>query len=303
MIEPQSSSVSAVVVLYGPQPADRLARLESIPTPKLCIVGNGAEACNWLSATPMRAGWSAVLFPTNPGLAVAFNAALEACTTEWLLLLDQDSELIDPGFEALVTTLNSAPSSVGIVTGVVIDEATNRSTNRRDGEIGTASALLEVPRFQNSGTVVRVAAARKIGGWWTALHLDLVDAEFGIRLHRSGWVQLHSQAAVLRHHLGEISEFRVGPLRGHATHHSVDRRRELGRAFGLTIRRHGFVHRDVRVTARHVLGNLTGMVVGERLRARKLCAFTSAFAHALLTRRLLPDNEITAPQRTVPPGD
>ena len=239
--------------------------------------------------------------PDNPGLAVAFNTALADCATDWMLLLDQDSEVLKDGLANLIGHARRASANIGVVTGVIVEQGTGGSTNRTGSRQGAALAVLPVPLFQNSGTLVRVAAAREIGGWWTKLHLDLVDAEFGVRLNRSSWVQLQTDATVLRHRLGETTAFRLGPLTAHATHHSVARRKELGQALGLTIRRHGILGRDVRSIIRNVAGNMGGVVLAERQRSAKLFGFIVSFAIALLGRGGFPAGEAlstTTLQRT-----
>ena len=139
-----------------------------------------------------------VAAPENPGLAMAYNYVLtlaEAEGYEWLLTLDQDSVLPENFLRKIAERIReSGPvSRVGAIVPQVI-------AGRR--MISPFSFLLKAyPRFfppgftgspekpvyaANSGSVVRVKAAREIGGYDPLFPLDLSDTSLFHRLHASG---------------------------------------------------------------------------------------------------------------------
>lgn len=281
---PPGEQVSATVVLFGPQPFERMSGLSAAAAMvggRFTVAANGVDACQWVDVGRLPAEWTVLRDPANPGLSRPFNTALANCGTTWLLLLDQDSEIDASAWDRLVDVASRAAPDVAVVTGTVLDVGTGATTRRRTGAPSGTEHVLRVPLFQNSGSLVRVQAARSVGGWWEHLHVDLVDAEFGVRLHRAGWRQLHVELPVLRHRLGATVPLRVGPIRGHATNHSRDRRREQGRALAAILRRHGAFGPDVRSVARNVAGNLAGVVLAEDQKIGKVLAFGAGFLREL----------------------
>jgi GT2 family glycosyltransferase len=284
--DPRVFDLAIVVVLFGIQPQDRAQRLNalgSIGAAQLIVVANGAEACDWLAGHAADPSFTPIMLPGNPGLATAFNQALDRTQAPWLLLLDQDSELM-PGWPVLITHATDAAPEVAIVTGSIVDIGTGSSTNRSLAVHGHAETL-RLPLFQNSGTLVRRSAAVAVGGWCEDLHVDLVDAEFGIRLHQAGWRQLHVGQPVLGHHLGQTIELKVGPVRWHATNHSAERRRGMGRALGLIVRKHGVAAPEVRRVIRNMAGNVAGIPFEPAHRRRKLVSFIDGLKSGLRQKR------------------
>jgi glycosyltransferase involved in cell wall biosynthesis len=275
----EAPSIATVVVLFGEQPKDRGQSLRELPGTSLILIANGDAACEWVSGSlqPIvdrdSLGWQILLQPDNPGLAHSYNAALQMAEAHWLLLLDQDSVFAANGFELLVELAGSAHPKVGIITGVVIDSELNSTTTREIELFDGATRTLEPPLFQNSGTLFRVDACRSVGGWWDRLKIDLVDMELGIRLSAGGWMQLHVSSPTIRHRLGKTTSHSIRGFTFHATHHSVDRRRGMGIALGLIIRKHGLRAPGARQAIRFMAGNNLGVIISESQKLRKLSAF------------------------------
>jgi GT2 family glycosyltransferase len=268
--------VASVVVLFGQQPSDRGSWLANLPGDEKFVIANGTEAAAWATTTDIQP-CVVILQPDNPGLAVSYNEALLRCSVDWLLLIDQDSDFVVSALPVMLQAIDEfavTREKIGIVTGVLVDRATGTNSNRSALPAGNSSPhLISPPRFQNSGSLISVAAAKDVGGWCVHLALDLVDAEFGVRLRKFGWAQLQVCDVVLHHQLGLLTSHRIGPVIAHATNHSVERRFELGSSVAILVRIHGLRDPGVQQTLRHVLGNLLGMVLFESERLRKLFAF------------------------------
>jgi rhamnosyltransferase len=278
-----------VIVLFGPQPTQREDQLLATPGERIFVVANGIEAVEWVTskADQLQTCCTVVLQPTNPGLAVAFNAVMPQVEAEWLLLLDQDSLPIPSGLRTLEALAVHAPDSVAVVTGVVVQQALGRSTSGDGfGEVGSPP-INRSPAFQNSGTLLRVDAVEQVGGFWEALFLDLVDAELAVRLRRGGWSQLHVGVESIEHQLGSISTRRIFGRTFYPTGHSVGRRHELGYAFAMVLRRHGAFRPDVRWIIRNVAGAFLSSVIGEPGGLRAGAAMGAGFVKGL-SRRGLP---------------
>ncbi len=136
--------------------------------------------------------------PGNPGLANAYNRALDIASAEgfeWLLTLDQDTTL-PTDFLTRITklthTLASSPM-IGAIVPQVIDEGRNLSPFRfalgsvprwfRYGCVG----ISDCPTYAlNSAATLRVAALRQIGGYDPMFPLDISDINTFHQLHRYG---------------------------------------------------------------------------------------------------------------------
>lgn len=74
-----------------------------------------------------------------------------------------------------------------------------------------------------SGSMVSMAAIRKLGFFDESLYMDAVDIEFCLRARREGMLILQSPA-VLLHSLGQTSYYRLFGLRFGVTNHAANRR-------------------------------------------------------------------------------
>ena len=136
--------------------------------------------------------------PENPGLAKAYNRALDIAHAEnydWLLTLDQDTTLPThflTRIAKLTHTLESSPM-IGAIVPQVIDGDRNLSPFRfalgavprwfRQGYIGISH---QATYALNSAATLRVAALRQIGGYDPMFPLDISDISVFHRLYRYG---------------------------------------------------------------------------------------------------------------------
>lgn len=181
-----------VVVLYRKKPEESiaLASLESAlrnaaPLPALLVYDN----------SPQRAESSLnyghyVHNPQNRGTSYAYNqAALHARMTNksWMLLLDQDTEVNEDFFKALVRTVGIYRDSAVFAPRVLDSKGLLSPFRFVLGKGKRAPACPEIMpldryRFINSGLTVRVAALEAAGGYDERIPLDFGDISFGERL-------------------------------------------------------------------------------------------------------------------------
>jgi glycosyltransferase involved in cell wall biosynthesis len=136
--------------------------------------------------------------PDNPGLASAYNRALDLALAEgyeWLVTLDQDTDL-PPQFLARVAeiaeALRSAPQVAAIVPQLIGDGKTLSPLRYRLGAfpdwypIGFTGAPNDRVFAFNSGAVLRVSALRQAGGYDPQFWLDYSDTRLFCELAKHG---------------------------------------------------------------------------------------------------------------------
>jgi GT2 family glycosyltransferase len=164
--------------------------------------------------------------PSNPGLATAYNAALQlaqerGCT--WLMLLDQDTT-VTAGYLHEVLAVARATHANALVPrlvhgGIVVSPF----YPAMQGPVKPISASLcglatEPLQAFNSGSVVRVSAMMSLGGFDTAFPLDYLDhATFAALLHAGGSVYV--LGSELPH---DLSTHTDGPLDDNALNRQMD---------------------------------------------------------------------------------
>jgi GT2 family glycosyltransferase len=136
--------------------------------------------------------------PHNPGLAQAYNQALEVAEGEgyeWLLTLDQDSSLpadFLARIAGLARELGPAKTVGAIVPQVIADGRIISPFQFRFGALphwfsrGFVGISKRAAYAANSGATLRVSALREIGGYDPLFPLDLSDTNLFHRLHGSG---------------------------------------------------------------------------------------------------------------------
>lgn len=147
--------------------------------------------------------------PANPGLAEAYNTALNTATLrgrKWLLLLDQDTRIPAPFLRNLLEKLHTAAPPVcaivprlrhGHVEVSPVIRGLFRETLVDSNFEGIHQEDLMV---LNSGACLRVSALLAIGGFPLDYPLDYLDHILFFRLQKSGG-KLYVLSAVLQHQL------------------------------------------------------------------------------------------------------
>ncbi|MCP5361248.1 MAG: glycosyltransferase family 2 protein [Hyphomicrobiales bacterium] len=174
--------------------------------------------------------------PANEGLARAQNQGIHYALTagaEWVLLMDDDSMPAEDMVAQLLSVLteDSVPETIALLSPSVHEVSTGQVAKYvQRGWFGFRRVAfgekntLEVLAVIASGSLIRAAALRDVGGMVDDFFIDYIDTEFSLRLIGEGWRVVAVRGAVLQHRLGNKTMHRLGSLRLTATNHSPVRR-------------------------------------------------------------------------------
>ena len=136
--------------------------------------------------------------PLNPGLADAYNRALEVASAEgheWLLTLDQDTVLPEDFLRELAKVIRDVQLSASIAAVVPQVASDGRNISPFRFILGTVPQTFPLGYFGapsgatyaiNSAATLRVSAVLAIGGYDPAFPLDISDLNLFHRLARAG---------------------------------------------------------------------------------------------------------------------
>lgn len=197
--------IFAVLVLYKLRPRQSLSLRTLIDAARTCdpaelnlqvLIRDNTPGGGDSKGVPAAMSYEAA--PDNPGLSSSYNRAIQIATEghyEWLLTLDQDTELPPDYLKRIAEHCRSLKSHLDI--GAIAPQVTEgarmlspflfaggvlpRCFTR--GFIGTNdSATYAV----NSAAVLRIATLHDIGGYNEMFPLDMSDLNMFHRLHQSG---------------------------------------------------------------------------------------------------------------------
>jgi GT2 family glycosyltransferase len=200
------SALGIVVVTYGSTPADApavrtLATSLRTEHEVYVVAQDNSEAPDAEREVPDVVD---VLInrPDNPGLADAYATAaslLSARGIEWMMLLDQDTVVtrayLDDVYR-ITTGRHTIPRDVAVLVPHLHDRQKELSPHRRV-RLRTRSLSMregvaaEWSTHLNSGSVVRISAVRRAGGFPARYPLDYLDHALAAALRQSGgqiWV-------------------------------------------------------------------------------------------------------------------
>lgn len=152
---------------------------------ELLVYDNSPSPAQMEAGAPLQ--YAYVHDPGNGGLAAAYNSGLEAALahrSDWLLLLDQDTELTPAyfralsGFAAELADRQAIAAAVPVITsrGVIVSPATERWTGRMKPLTTVDPVQERLPLVAiNSGVIARVAFLQQIGGFDHTFWLDFLD--------------------------------------------------------------------------------------------------------------------------------
>lgn len=207
---------------------------------------------------------------TNVGTAGALNSfvlAALASGVEWLLYLDQDSEVSADYSERLASSIVAA-NAYGQV-ALVGSRLVTKLASDRPPEGGR----FRFTRYMiASGTAMNVAALASVDGFDESMKLDVVDHEICLRLRVHGWRLMIDTSRTLNHEIGTDGQSVVSNLE--VAKHPLWRRRLMWRNSVVLCRRY-WLQRPAEV-ARHLVARVMETVSGAFV-YRDLHYITSAY--------------------------
>jgi GT2 family glycosyltransferase len=175
------------------------SRTESTTGLEFILYDNGPEQQPFQSGEYDGASFTYVHDPRNLGIATAYNFAWSAARekgSEWLLLLDHDTELTDEYMDQLFKISSQTESVAAIVPqikskDVVISPVYSSQIRPLQGE-KPGPGLQEIPVMAiNSGALIKVAFLDEIGGFNPDFSLDYLDHWLFNEIYKRGrkvWV-------------------------------------------------------------------------------------------------------------------
>lgn len=150
----------------------------------------------------------------NLGIAEGLNSALRYSQEndfEFILTMDQDSFFEGPTIPILLSGFENEKTA--LVCPVLKDMNSNHG-------VFVTQDYVEVFTTITSGSLCRVSALKKIGGFDSKMFIDYVDVEMCLRLQKNGFKILRSKFSVLCHHLGESRLYSILGVNFISTNHS-----------------------------------------------------------------------------------
>lgn len=238
-------TVGVVTVTYQPD-FEKLARQCDALDPELSwvLVDNGSSAGHvaFIEQLIVRRGNARLLRnETNTGLAAALNQGVAALGSDFVLLLDQDSEPLGGAIKALVEgylQLDAAGCGVACVGPELLDESTGGSHGFHQMKRGLwvrkypspgETAPVPCANLNGSGTLVRVSYFREMSGLTESLFIDHVDTDWAFRVLHQGSQLYGIPGARFVHSMGEegirfwVLGWHVWPRRSPARHYYLFR--------------------------------------------------------------------------------
>lgn len=199
------------------------------------LVADDASPCT--SDTVLRevasAGAHLVRHRTNAGIARSLNDGLRFAAeqgAEWLLTVDQDSDVAPDYVSVLLGAAESATAVLGSdLVGAVAAGAISDASGAIDYSIGAVSGVPTTAEVIQTGTLWNVAAMAGINGFDESFGIDAVDAAACVRLRAAGRHIVVAAGATVGHRLGDARQVRVLGRTVLATGHTADRRETIVR--------------------------------------------------------------------------
>lgn len=212
--------IVSIVVTYHPD-ADALSAIRrlAMQTQHVIVVDNSATldvASHLTQAFAGDPGTFTLLFNSdNLGIAAALNQGMNcaaAQSAEWVLTMDQDSQITEGMVTTLLATYDAMPEPIRLRVASLAptliprgDDGTPSQGRISDTAVRT---YREMPTAITSGNLVKRSAWQAIGGYDEKLFIDYVDHDFCFRLRHANHLILECEGARLRHAIGNATLIR-----------------------------------------------------------------------------------------------
>jgi len=225
---PTADNICAVVVTYHPDGGldQRLARIAR-QIPKIVVVDNhsGETEVTWLRQLESRHRFDLILNEDNLGIAAALNQGVARVVDEdikWVLLLDQDSEILDDIVEVLRLVYESVEDKCQI--GVIGGNYINKTTGMKRYRIDSLNKFKEKTVAITSGSLIPLRTFSSIGNFMEDLFIDHVDHEFCLRARSERLKIFISEQPIIKHSIGPSFQTKFLGKNIETTNHSALRR-------------------------------------------------------------------------------
>lgn len=220
-----SEGIVGVVPTFRP-PASVIDRLTSIGAMVDTIVVSDDASPATFDGVLRRSPVPVVRHHDNRGIARSLNVGLSRALeldAEWLLTVDQDSDVPPDYVHRLLATAHAARES-GLSVGVVAAETVIVAGTALKYPMREEAGCLTTAEVFQSGALWNVTALADIGGFDETFGIDAVDAAACLRLRERGFHVVLAPELSFDHHYGSGRAVRVLGRTVMATGHSPARR-------------------------------------------------------------------------------
>lgn len=186
------------IVTYNPKLSRLKENIEAISpqVSKIFIYDNGSDNVSDIVNIFQKQNCTVINSGTNSGMAIALNRLAEQAINNgflYIIFLDQDS-VAQPNMVNELSILMK--DDIGITCPAIIDR---NSPDKRDEN----PFLADVTHTITSGSLVNLAAYKKVGGYDERLFIDWVDLDYCHNLRLHGYKILRTKSAQLLHEIGK----------------------------------------------------------------------------------------------------
>lgn len=212
------------IVTYNPNIVEIRKKLVLLEKYDVVIVDNFSKNINSLREICKKFNVSIIENTKNMGIAFALNqifASADKNKFEWVLTLDQDSEISD----SLLKKFNMCPfdKQVGIYCPKVYDTVSKvfvQDTKDRNN----SKKYSEIDKCITSGSLTSVKAWKEVDGFDNYLFIDEVDNDFCYRLKENNFYILIISDAIMNHQIGKTKVLTLFGKKIFIRNHSVMRK-------------------------------------------------------------------------------
>lgn len=220
--EPLDLPISIVIVSYNARELLRTC-IESTASERAeeIVVIDNASSDGSDQMVMQDFPWVRMIPSENIGYGAAANLAIEACSSEYVLLLNSDTVLHPGSLQALCDHLNGHPQAAIVGPLLVNPDGTHQASCfsfptplqilLRDTSLsifgtgipskGSSLVAQTVPWVLGAALTIRRSAFDSVGGFDRSFFMYFEEVDLCYRLHRSGW-QIHFTPAATVTHLG-----------------------------------------------------------------------------------------------------
>lgn len=219
----------AVMPTYQP-PVDLPSRVMDLQRhAEYVVVSDDASPCTSdpvLRALEPLNGVVLLRHDRNAGIARGLNDGLrvaQSAGAQWLLTLDQDTQLPDDYLRALATDAMHRQVS-GVKVGAIGAQFIRDASGELTYPLHQGAAGLETEELIQTGTLWSVSVLTEIGGFDESLGIDAVDAAACLRLRERDYAICVSPGTFVSHSIGSARMVRFLGRDVMVTGHSPERR-------------------------------------------------------------------------------
>ena len=205
------TGVVAVISAFNP-PEDLAGKVRRLldQVDHVVVVDDGSSEDVTQTLTAIRqTGGVVVEQGVNAGIAAALNSgmalALLEWDPEWILTLDQDSEL-DPEYVDCALRAYAAAVARGVTVGIVCAVSHNGQPvmlQSKDSDFPEAFDPMQ------SGTLIHRDTLRRVGNFDESLFIDCVDSEYTARIREDGFRAIVAPGSNISHTLGQSRPMKI----------------------------------------------------------------------------------------------